>query len=96
MPNSRHEFRLRAGAGGTGDIDMLPDQPATEAHPHGQVAQHAVLDLGVVILAQVGQGRLLAVASTIKLIDHPGALAHTAAGVELDAAAHGDSQSWSC
>ena len=82
------ELWLRAGTGGTADVDVLADQPTTEAHPHRQVAQHAVLAVHRVIATQVGERGLLVVGIQHQFIDDCRPVAHTTAGVEFDTPAY--------
>ena len=36
VPNTRQERRLRSCAGGTGEVNVLADQPAAKSQPHSQ------------------------------------------------------------
>jgi hypothetical protein len=63
---------------------VLADQPTTEAHPHRQVAQHAVLAVHRVIAAQIGERGLLVVGIQHQFIDDCRPVAHATTGVEFD------------
>ena len=84
MTHTRGKRRLGPRAARAVNIYMLADQPAAEAHPHGQVTQYTVLIFCRVLAVKIRQHSILAISLDNQGIGDLSALAHTAGGVKLN------------